>query len=298
MAAVGLAILTAWLTLAGGLAAQAQARANSPQWLLAQAADAFGRNQRQEHSWTKSSREVWSVTDGRGRALQQFPTVTIESVVRNDGTRCNAVVAWSDGVPGHLLQAEEQTRCESVRDTASDKFDVAALLTDRLVKRESQSAAAIVLTVFPDVRRPRSPDLRIRCAAAIRATVVLDPATFFPRHIDGQVMDDGCDETAPPPPTYYGEPPAAGTVGSTFRKGSTFAYDYEEQKDRFSSASASFWLLARWRYDQRIDWRRGDALFYWGREVEFVAPSRGERLIVVAQVTAEQFGATSKIIIK
>src|SRR5439155_14879271 len=130
---------------------------------LAQAAGTFDRNRGQGHFWNKTSHETWSATDSRGRILQQFPAVTVESVVRKDGTRCNAVVAWSDGVPAHLLRADEDARCASVGETESDKFEVVALFQNRQVRLESQSTQAIVLTVLADTRRPRPSDLRLRC---------------------------------------------------------------------------------------------------------------------------------------
>src|SRR5438034_382123 len=124
MRSIGPAILVACLTLDAGPVALSQARTG--QWLLAQAAETFDRNRGQEHFWNKTSHETWSATDSRGRILQQFPAVTVESVVRKDGTRCNAVVAWSDGVPAHMLRADEDARCASVGETESDKFEVAA----------------------------------------------------------------------------------------------------------------------------------------------------------------------------
>jgi hypothetical protein len=111
-------------------------------------------------------------------------------------------------------------------------------------------------------------------------------------------MGDGCDQKSPVPATYYGEAALNGEVADTFRKGSKFQLDFEPQKDRFDANAAPFWLLAHWRYDQPGSWTRGDTLIYWGREVQYRSRAQGQRLIVDCVATAEQFGSTSRLILK
>jgi len=272
-------------------------QAPTPESLLARAAEAFNLNHEQEKFWNTTSSENWFVADNRGFVLQRFPGVTVESVLKKDGTRCNAVLQWGDGVPAHLLNGTEDSRCQAVDKSGSDKFEVAALLTGRRVERKGGTSPNIVLTVFEQGWRGRSRDPLLRCAAAIRATIVLDPLTSFPKRIDGEVMDDGCDERLAAPPTYYGARPLTGGVSSTFGKGSTFRYEYEQQ-NRFDAPDARFWLLTRWSYDQPMPWSLGETFIYWGRQVPYRSPMRGERLIVNATVTGQQFGVTSTVVIK
>jgi len=294
MVAARLAVAIAAVALATEGSARMQTP--SPEWLLTKAADAFNRNREQERFWNTTSRESWFVSDNRGFVLQRFPAVTVESVLRNDGSRCQAVIQWSDGVPAHLLGGQEDSRCRAVDASNSDKFDVGALFTGRRVQQKSGSPD-LVLTVFEQGRRGRSQDPLLRCAAAIRATVVLDPLTYFPRRINGEVMDDGCDERLTAPPTYYGARPVSGPVSSTFGQGSTFRYEYEPQ-NRFNSDEAKFWLLTRWSYDQPMAWTLGETFIYWGRQVPYRSLTRGDRLIVNATITGQQFGVTSSVVIK
>ena len=269
----------------------------TPEALLAKAAAAFEQNRQQDKFWNKTSRESWYVSDNRGFVVQRFPAVVTESVLRQDGTRCNAVVEWADAVPAYLRNGPEDSRCHAVDESTSEKFDVAALLANRRVQRKRGSSSNLELTVFEQSRRGRSNDPLLRCAAAIRANIRLDEATFFPLRLDGEVMDDGCDERLTAPPTYYGARPVMGPVSSTFRMGSTFRYEYQPQ-DRFGSADTKFWLLTHWSYDQPVNWTLGNILIYWGRQVPYRSPIHGDRLIVNVDVTGEQFGVTSKVVIK
>jgi hypothetical protein len=165
-----------------------------PAALLAKVADAFDRNAERERYWTWTSKEIWQIADRTGKVLQQFPSVTIESAIKRDGTRCNAVVAWSDGVPPHLLHADTDSRCDATVSSDSVKFNVTELLKARDVKIASDSPGRIILAIAPDHERARSSDHQVSCAASIRATFLVDPTTFFPRRIEGEVTGDGCDQ--------------------------------------------------------------------------------------------------------
>jgi len=156
--------------------------------LLAKARSAYQRNQAQEEHWNWIAVETRSLANKAGRAIETFPSVTAESVIRNDGRRCNAVVAWGDGRKPYRADADPEARCQAM-DYFRAPFPVAALL-------ESGSAevtAPVRIAISPDKTRLQSRDLAIRCAASIRASVQLDPATFFPTLLEGEVVENGCD---------------------------------------------------------------------------------------------------------
>jgi len=70
-------------------------------------------------------------------------------------------------------------------------FQVDALFQSGQAKIVSRTDEGITLSILPDKARLKSVNPAIRCAASIRATVILDPKTYFPRHIDGEVAETG-----------------------------------------------------------------------------------------------------------
>lgn len=263
--------------------------------LQAKAAETFQRNQQMERYWTWTSTETWTVTYRSGKTLFQFPAVTLDSLIKQDGSRCNAVAAWSDKVKPHLSDSDADSRCRATDDQNSKKFDVVELLKASKVQLDA-NRRGITLTLFPNKDRQRDPDQLVRCAASIRATLLLDRADFFPRRIEGQVTGDGCDGRGSVPPTYYGEKQAHGITFDTFRKGSTFLLEYELQPDRFDGPNRRIWLLKHWTYNSPADWRAGDSLFYWGREITYTSRERGHRLRTESSTIAQQFGVQSRIV--
>src|SRR6185503_10994109 len=105
----------------------------------------------------------------------------------------------------YKVRADSDERCEATESTAASTVKVAQLLKTRKAKVTSQSAKGIALEIMPDKDLLRSQDDDIRCIASIRAQIVLDPATFFPRRVTGTVTESGCDRREDRPPTYYGE---------------------------------------------------------------------------------------------
>jgi len=96
--------------------------------LLAKARAAFERNQTLETHWNWTRTETRTVVDSGGKTLQKLPTVTIESTVKSDGRRCEAVLAWSDGVEAYKVRADSDERCEATEQTRSSSFSLIDLL--------------------------------------------------------------------------------------------------------------------------------------------------------------------------
>src|SRR5580658_7328735 len=80
--------------------------------LLAKAADAFQRNQAKEGHWTWTVEEHAFTRDAAGKTIQEFPVVKVESVIRSDGRRCEAVLSWSDDWEPYPEGADNDTRCQ------------------------------------------------------------------------------------------------------------------------------------------------------------------------------------------
>lgn len=258
--------------------------------LLAKAIAAFERNQQQEIHWNWNADETRTLLGKGGAVLQKLPDVTVESVIRNDGRRCNAVLAWGDGTAPYLLNSDPESRCQAT-EPFRPAFDVAELLKGSHVRLTSRPPKPTVLTILPDKERMRSDDFRIRCAASIRATVELDSGTSFPRDIQGEVTGHGCDRSATMP-LYYGEAEAVSTRNS-FQKGAVFHVKYELQPDRFQTPGHSFWIRAFEHYDMALPAPRGN-MVYWGRSVPMTAAGL-QRIVKESRTTAQEFGTQSTV---
>jgi hypothetical protein len=259
--------------------------------LLAKARAAYQRNQAQEKHWNWTVIETRTLIDKAGRTMQGFPAVTAESVIRNDGRRCNAVVAWSDGRTPYLAGGDADARCQAM-EVFRPPFAVASLLDSGDASVLERSATAVTMAIAPDRARLKSKDPVVRCAASIRATLKLDPSTFFPISLNGQVVDSGCDVQFAPVVQY--DSGSRAPVKSSFRKGSTFQMDFALQHDKFGHPENSFWICAAQRYVQ--PWNTDDSsLYYWGRRVPVRAGQAAHRLIKEIRTTAKEFGGESQL---
>jgi hypothetical protein len=273
------------LVLAAALPAAAQDDATA---LLARAVAEFDRNQQNEKQWNWNIFETRRLLNGSDTTIQTFPSVTSESVIQSDGRRCNAVTAWGDGRLPYMKDADPDQRCQAFN-ALGTPFDVALLLRSSTAEVIERSASAIRIGVLPDKSRTRSPDYSVRCAASIKATIELDPATFFPTKIEGEVTEKGCNGQFTPVVHY--EKWTTAPLISQFRKGATFRVLYTLQKDKFDNPANSFWISTEqhyvqpWKSDARV-------LYYWGRQVP-VSRTTGHRLIKDIQTTAQEFGAGS-----
>jgi hypothetical protein len=280
-----LGLLALFLAAAFPAAAQDDATA-----LLAKAVAAFENNQKNEKQWNWSIVETRHLLNRSGEILQSFPSVTSESVIRSNGRRCNALTAWGDGREPYMKDADPDERCQAFN-ALGTPFEVALLLKGATAKVIEQSSSAIRISVLPDKSRTKSPDYGVRCAASIRATIQLDPATFFPVRIEGEVVESGCDGEFQPVVHY--ETMTRQPMVSQFRKGASFRVVYALQKDKFDNPANSFWIsteqhyMQPWNSDARV-------LYYWGRQVP-VSRTTGHRLVKDIKTTAREFGAGSQL---
>ena len=264
--------------------------------LLAKAAAAFRHNQENEKHWNWNITETRTLVNKAGSPVQKFPSVTSESVIRGDGRRCDAVISWGDGKRPYLRDADPEARCQAM-DAVRPPFQISPLLQTTRVKLVERTANAITLAIVPDKSpdksRLRTTDFAERCAAAIQATVKLDPVTFFPLYMEGEVTGSGCDAAFAPIVHY--ETRDRGPMKSNFRKGSTFRVEYSLQKDKFGSPANSFWISASQYYSQPWD-SDNTILIYWGRQFAVLRPAH--RLIKEVRTTAQEFGAGSELLFK
>jgi len=241
--------------------------------LIAKAHDAYQRNQAQEKHWNWTSIETRNLVDKTGKPVQTFPAVTAESVIRNDGRRCNAAVSWGDGRKPYLADGDPDARCQAM-EAFRPPFAVASLLEGAGASVSEHSETAITLAIVPDRARLKSKDPAVRCAASIRAILKLDPATFFPTRIEGEVVESGCDLQFAPVMQYGSrrkEP-----VKSSFRRGATFQMEFVLQHDKFGRPENSFWICVAQRYVQ--PWNGDHSwLYYWGRQVPVTAGEPAHR---------------------
>jgi hypothetical protein len=276
-------LLAFFLAAAFPAAAQESAAA-----LLAKAVLAFENNQKNEKQWNWKIVETRQLLNKSGETIQSFPSVTSESVIRSNGRRCNALTAWGDGRAPYMKDADPDERCQAFN-ALGTPFEVALLLKSTNAKLIDQSGSAIRISVLPDRSRTKSSDYSIRCAASIKAIIQLDPATFFPIRIDGEVAESGCDGEFQPVVHY--ETVTRQPMVSQFRKGASFRVAYALQKDKFDNPANSFWISSEQHYSQ--PWN-ADArvLYYWGRQVP-VTRTTGHRLVKDIKTTAQEFGAGS-----
>ncbi len=280
-----LGLLTFLLAAAFPAVAQEDATA-----LLAKAVAAFEDNQKNEKHWNWNIIETRQLLNRSGETLQSFPSVTSESVIRSDGRRCNALTAWGDGREPYMKDAGPDERCQAFN-AIGTPFQMALLLHSANAKLIDRSASAIRISVLPDKSRTKAPDYGVRCAASIKATIQLDPATFFPIRIEGDVTESGCDGEFQPVVHY--ETMTRQPMLSQFRKGASFRVVYALQKDKFDNPANSCWIsteqhyLQPWNSDARV-------LYYWGRQVP-VRRTTGHRLVKDLKTTAQEFGAGSRL---
>jgi hypothetical protein len=283
--------LTAACLLGAALCAPADDKADDAAAVLAKAERAYRSNQQQQDHWNWNIHETRRLLDKAGSVLQSFPSVTSESIIRTGGKRCNAILAWGDGKTPYMVDADPDARCQAM-DAMRAPFQVEMLLGASKVKLQSQSAGGITLAIFADKSKLRDRDFDVRCAASIQATVRLDPATFFPAYLEGEVVESGCDLRRTPV-TQYGTV-QAGPARSTFRKSATFRMEFVLQKDKFQNPVNNFWICASQEFDQPWD---SDAhfLYYWGRQLAVRNPPAGHRFIKEIKTTAREFGVETQL---
>uniref|UniRef100_Q027V6 Uncharacterized protein n=1 Tax=Solibacter usitatus (strain Ellin6076) TaxID=234267 RepID=Q027V6_SOLUE len=258
--------------------------------LLAKSVAAFQKNLARQKQWNWTIFETRALTDKAGKTVQTMPSVTSESIIRSDGRRCNAVTAWGDGREPYLKNAGADERCQAYN-AIGTPFDVAALLTSSNAGLVRRTASAIVISVLPVKSKIKSPNFAVRCAASLKATVELDPASLFPLSIEGDVAESGCDSQFVP--VVHEGAATREPMVSQFRKGAAFRVTYALQKDKFDNPENSYWISVTQHYSQ--PWNKDSRLlYYWGRQFR-VPPNNASRMVKDIKTTAQEFGAGSQL---
>jgi hypothetical protein len=270
-------VLAASLLLAALTPASAQENAAD---LLAKAADAFQRNQAKEGNWSWLVEERAFTRDKAGKIIQQFPMVKVESLIRSDGRRCEAILSWSDDWEPYPEGADNDTRCQLVE----IDFDLAGqalqkLLTSRTGQITEQDAGSMTIAISPDKHLPSSDPLA-KCAAAMQGTVHIDRATLFPQAIRAEVIASGCRVKN-------------GRTTWFLDKGTSFELQYALQKDRFGKTENDFWILSR----KRVEIAPEQPGTYLIRNRKFApsAPRTKQGLVSELHTVAQEFGSQSRI---
>ena len=272
--------------IVGPVAAQRQ---SAPE-LLKKALTAFTANNNQQKHWNWTTAETRVVIDGNGHELQHLPDVTAESAIRKDGRRCNAVLAWGDGVAPYALGGEADARCGG-QDPLEVPFRVVSLLKSTRVKLVKDGTGGITLAIQPDKSRLHDEAADVRCAASIRATIRLDSSTYFPMHFDGEVVEAGCEGDSVQE-IRYGGAETKGPLHHMLHKGTVFRMEYALQKDKFGNDSRSYWISTEqhWSRPFRAD---AQALVYMNRRFSLAPVVPKRRLLQDERTTAQEFGAES-----
>jgi hypothetical protein len=257
--------------------------------LLSKASAAFDANVARERHWNWTVLEKRELATRSGDVVQKLPSVTAESVLRESGSRCNAVVAWGDGLKPYKLTASADDRCRAM-DEFRAPFDVQELLRGSQVKTVANWEGGAEITILADKTRQKSSDPVVRCAASIEATVRLDYGSFFPRTIEGKVVGDGC-EYRGKAISQYGSG-VNSPMQSTFRRGASFRMVFQLQKDKFGNEANSYWICASQHY--LMPWAAdAGVIAYWGRQVAVKAG--GHQLVKDIETRAREFGADSAV---
>jgi hypothetical protein len=272
-------------------ASVAQVIPKDPAAILAKARTAFIENQARQRFWNWTTLSTRTVTDKDGTELETLPSVTIESPIRSDGKRCNAILAWGDGVEPYLANASADERCAVEMETP-DVFRMDAFLESRQVKIQSRTPQAITLTIREDKQAMESTDPVKHCVASVRGTVRVDPVSFFPTHIEVTMPSTACIQKRVDAANHYDDTPLRNVTGGS-TKGTFIRYDYELQKDKGGDSTKDFWICTR-RYSIRPLQKGAGAMVISGRR--FPLQSSGDRRMAVeTRTSASELSAESQI---
>jgi len=256
----------------------AVAFAEDAQALLAKARASFVANQAQERYWIWTSITTRSIVDQSGKTVDQFPAVTIESPIRSDGKRCNAVVAWGDGVEPYLKSAGADERCK-VEEEVQPVIRLEAVFESDRVGLTRRTDSEVTLALHPD-KGFHNGDEAKRCAASLEGSIRLDPQTNFPRRIDFTVASGGCERKRALLEDHY-----AGSIvqaAGGYAKGTRVQIEYTLERDKTGHAPRDFWIATRRRVIQPLP-RNLTGVVISGRSFEVT--SRGPDRQGVSEVT-------------
>jgi hypothetical protein len=285
--------------LSAGASAQDAAKLKDAWALLEKARAAFVENQKRDRYWNWTAVESRSILDKSGKVVEKIPSVTVDSPIRSDGKRCNAVLAWGDGREPYLVNATADERC-TVEKEIPGVFRIEALFESHHVKVESRDASSIVLAIGQDKELVSSGDPSERCAGSVEGKIQLDAATFFPKRIDVTVATNGCMQTRRTGVDHYGAESTSKSPGdspanpvfSGLLKGSVLQFEYEAQKDKTGDAAKDFWTCVH-KHSVRLLQQGTTGMFVSGRLFRLTGRGPDRRVVVDATTKAAELSAES-----
>ena len=270
--------------LSANAAADAEAAA-----LLAKARAAFLDNQTHARHWTWTTITTRNLLDKSGAVIQTLPSVTVDSPIRSDGKRCNALAAWGDGREVYLGAADADTRC-MVETESARSFQLEALLESPNVKIKSRVAGVITLAIARDSAAESSENMVQRCTGSLEANLRLDPKTSFPIHIEVKAAGSGCEQQTNITDHYDGgEDRKART---SFRKGSTRTIDYALQRAKSGKRENDFWAPVHAHAENVLAGHAAN-IGMWGRI--FPIDGKAARIVMDETTTASELNASSML---
>jgi hypothetical protein len=266
--------------LCGAAAAQ-----DAPE-LMAKARAAFLENRSQERYWIWTTTTTRSILDKSGKTLETLPSVTVESPIRSDGRRCNAVVAWGDGVEPYLKNAAAEERCK-VEEEAPPVIRMEAVLESGHASVQARTNSEITLAIHPDNQAREA-----RCEGSLEGTIGLDPETYFPKRVDLRVVTDGCAQKVSQFEEHYGGSTVKAAGG--YLKGTQIRFEYALQKDKSGSASCDFWIAAHRRAVQPFP-KNITGILISGRRFKLSSKGAERQGVTEVSTTATETSAESML---
>ena len=248
--------------------------------LLASARAAFESNRRQESHWNWTTEQTHALLDRSGRTVRQLPAVTVESVIRQDGRRCNAVVSWGDGVAPYKLNEDADTRC-----SGQDPVDPPLRVESLLESAKIQLVDRFTIAIHHDKALVGDSRPEVRCTASVEGKVRLDPATLFPIHLEGKLVDTGCEgETWTE--LHYGDQPVKMPSRRGLFKGTSFRMEYALQPDKYGKPENSYWISTEQHWDRPFSFIVG--IIYFNRRFE--VNQKSAAWVTDSRTVAQEFG--------
>jgi hypothetical protein len=248
--------------------------------LLAKAQAAFDRNHQQETHWNWTTLQQHSLADVGGRTMRRLPDVTVESVIRQDGRRCNAVVSWGDGVAPYKLNEDPDVRC-----SGQDPVDPPLRVETLLRSAKATLAGNLTIALHHDKARVHDPQPEVRCTASVEGIVQLDPATFFPVRLEGKLVDSGCEGETWAELHYGGEPVRMASRRGLL-KGTSFRMEFALQPDKYGKPENSYWISTVQHWNRPFNHVAG--IIYFNRRFE--VNLKDAAWVTDSRTAAQEFG--------
>lgn len=260
--------------------------------VLSKARAAYIENRERERFWTWTTVSERSVVGRGDQVLEKLPSVTVESPIRSDGKRCNAILAWGDGVEPYLANASADERC-AVEAEVKNTFQMEAFLGASHVKIAARTESAITLAIREDKAAMESEDLVTRCVSSAQGTVEVDPATFFPKKISVTIPGEACVLKRVTATNHYDDT-VMKNLTSGFTKGTRLQFEYERQRDKSGNAKKDFWIATH-NWSVRPLQNGANAVLISGRRFTLTSSGSYRSMLLDGRTAAAELTAESLI---